>query len=105
MPTYLKRGMDAGAIEEADAKVRATVESILSDIKARGDAAVRDLSEKFDKWSPESFRLSPQDIEKALSQVAKRDLDDIRFAQAQVRGFACSRSDPGGRRLGRGAAP
>jgi sulfopropanediol 3-dehydrogenase len=88
MPTYLKRGMDAGAIEEADAKVRATVEGILSDIKARGDAAVRDLSEKFDKWSPANFRLTPQEIETAIGQVAKRDLDDIKFAQAQVRNFA-----------------
>jgi sulfopropanediol 3-dehydrogenase len=80
--------MDAGAIEEADAKVRQTVESILTDIKARGDDAVRDLSEKFDRWSPTSFRLSAAEIEKAIGQVAKRDLEDIRFAQAQVRGFA-----------------
>jgi sulfopropanediol 3-dehydrogenase len=80
--------MDAGAIEEADAKVRATVEGILSEIKARGDDAVRDLSERFDKWSPESFRLSAAEIEKAIGQVAKRDLEDIRFAQAQVRNFA-----------------
>jgi sulfopropanediol 3-dehydrogenase len=93
MPTYLKRGMDAGAIEEADAKVRATVEGILSDIKARGDAAVRDLSEKFDKWSPANFRLTPQEIETAIGQVAKRDLDDIKFAQAQVRNFAQKQRD------------
>jgi len=72
MPRFLKRGMDAGAIEEADAKVRATVEGILSDIKARGDEAVRELSDKFDKWSPPSFRLSPQDIEHAIGQVARR---------------------------------
>jgi sulfopropanediol 3-dehydrogenase len=88
MPRFLKRGMDAGAIEEADAKVRATVEGILGEIKARGDDAVRDLSEKFDKWSPVSFRLSAAEIEKAIGQVAKRDLEDIKFAQAQVRNFA-----------------
>jgi sulfopropanediol 3-dehydrogenase len=93
MPTYLKRGMDAGAIEEADAKVRATVEGILSDIKARGDAAVRDRSEKFDKWSPANFKLSPQEIETAIGQVAKRDLDDIKFAQQQVRNFAQKQRD------------
>lgn len=93
MPCYLKRGLDAGAIEEADAKVRATVEGILADIKARGDAAVRDLSEKFDKWSPASFRLTPHDIEQAIAQVGKRDLDDIRFAQAQVRNFAQKQRD------------
>ncbi len=88
MPQYLKRGMDAGAIEEADAKVRHTVEDILNSVKARGDDAIREFSEKFDKWSPESFRLSLADIEKAIAQVSKRDLEDIKFAQAQVRGFA-----------------
>src|SRR5947209_7038641 len=93
MPRYLKRGMDANAIEVADAKVRATVESILDQIKSRGDAAVRELSEQFDKWSPEHFKLTPQEIEKAIGQVAKRDLDDIRFAQAQVRGFAQKKKD------------
>ncbi len=71
-----------------DAKVRAVVEDILSDIAERGDAAVRALSEKFDKYSPSEFRLSEQDIEAAVSKVAKRDLDDIRFAQDQVRTFA-----------------
>ena len=63
MPRWLKRGMDAGAVEAADAKVRATVEGILDDVKARGDAAIRDLSQKFDNWSPPSFKLSPQEIE------------------------------------------
>ena len=88
MARTLKQGMDASAIEEADAKVRQTVESILADVKTRGDAAIRELSQKFDKWEPASFRLTPEEIERAMSQVSKRDLDDIRFAQAQVRGFA-----------------
>ncbi|MBX6424975.1 MAG: histidinol dehydrogenase [Variibacter sp.] len=88
MARYLKRGMDASAIEAADAKVRATVEQILDDVTKRGDAAIRELSEKFDNWSPESFRLSEKEIERAIAQVSKRDLDDIRFAQAQVRNFA-----------------
>jgi sulfopropanediol 3-dehydrogenase len=88
MPRYLKRGMDASEIKAADAKVRETVETILADIEARKDEAVRDLSQKFDNWSPKDFRLSPQDIEKAIGQVPKRDLDDIKFAQAQVRNFA-----------------
>jgi sulfopropanediol 3-dehydrogenase len=80
--------MDASAIKAADAKVRETVENILAQVDERKDAAIRELSEKFDKWSPPDFRLSAQDIERALSQVAKRDLDDIKFAQAQVRNFA-----------------
>jgi sulfopropanediol 3-dehydrogenase len=88
MPRYLKRGMPADAIEAADAKVRATVEGILTDVKSRGDSAIRDLSKKFDNWEPASFRLNPQEIERAISQVSKRDLEDIKFAQAQVRNFA-----------------
>jgi sulfopropanediol 3-dehydrogenase len=88
MPRYLKRGMDADAVEAADAKVRATVEGILADVKSRGDDAIRDLSKKFDTWEPANFRLNAQEIERAISQVSKRDLDDIRFAQAQVRNFA-----------------
>ena len=88
MPRYLKRGMDASAIKAADAKVRATVEHILEDVEARRDAAVRELSQKYDNWSPASFRLSEKEVERAIAQVPKRDLADIRFAQAQVRGFA-----------------
>ncbi len=73
---------------EDDAKVRSTVEAALSDIASRGDAAVREMSQRFDGHSPETFRLSDREIESALSRVAKRDLEDIRFAQAQVRNFA-----------------
>ncbi|MBZ9992809.1 histidinol dehydrogenase [Mesorhizobium sp. BH1-1-4] len=93
MPSYLKRGQDASTVAAVDARTRLTVENILADVEARGDAAVRELSEKFDNWSPESFRLSEQDIEKALSAVAPRDLEDIRFAQAQVRNFAQHQRD------------
>jgi sulfopropanediol 3-dehydrogenase len=85
--------MDASAIKAADAKVRETVESILAQVDERKDAAIRELSEKFDKWSPPDFRLSAQDIERALSQVRKRDLEDIKFAQAQVRNFAQKQRD------------
>jgi sulfopropanediol 3-dehydrogenase len=88
MARWLKRGMDASAIKAADAKVRQTVEEILAEIDARKDAAVRDLSQKFDNWSPRDFRLTPAEIERAIGQVANRDLDDIKFAQAQVRNFA-----------------
>jgi sulfopropanediol 3-dehydrogenase len=88
MAKHLKRGMDASAIKAADAKVRGTVERILADIEREGDAAARRLSEQFDKWSPASFRLSESEIERAMAQVRKRDLDDIKFAQAQVRNFA-----------------
>jgi hypothetical protein len=88
MPRHLKRGIDASAIQAADAKVREMVEQILADVDAHKDAAVRELSQKFDNWSPTSFKLAPSEIERAIGQVRKRDLDDIRFAQAQVRNFA-----------------
>ena len=88
MPRFLKRLMDAGAIKGADAKVRETVEGILTQVEERKDAAIRELSERFDNWSPADFKLSPADIERAIAQVPKRDLEDIKFAQAQVRNFA-----------------
>ena len=90
---YLKRGMDASAIKAADAKVRETVEQILEQIETRRDAAVRELSQQFDNWSPPSFKLTAPEIERAIGQVKKRDLDDIKFAQAQVRNFAQKQKD------------
>ena len=85
---YLKRSKPASEIAADDAKTRATVESILSDIEARGDAAVRDLSEKFDQYSPQQFRLTDSEIEAAMNKVSARDMDDIKFAQKQIRRFA-----------------
>ncbi|MGH6737927.1 MAG: histidinol dehydrogenase, partial [Bradyrhizobium sp.] len=93
MPRWLKRGMDAGAIKAADVKVRETVEDILAQVDERKDAAIRDLSKKFDRWEPTDFRLRAQEIENAIAQVPKRDLDDIKFAQAQVRNFAQKQRD------------
>ena len=88
MAIYLKRGATAEAKADADRKVRDIVEAALADIEARGDEAVRALSEQFDNWSPASFRLSEVEIEAAVASLPKRVLDDIRFAQTQVRGFA-----------------
>ena len=88
MARYLKRGMDAGAVKAADAKVRETVEAILAEVEVGRDAAVRGLSERLDSWSPASFRLDAAEIERAIGKLARRELDDIRFAQAQVRNFA-----------------
>lgn len=85
---YLKRGIPAEQRAEDDAKVRKVVEATLGDIESRGDAAVRELSEKFDKYSPPSFRLSESEIEAAIQKVSPRDMEDIRFAQKQIRGFA-----------------
>jgi sulfopropanediol 3-dehydrogenase len=91
--TYIKRGKPEAARSEDDVKVRATVEDILKAIEIRGDAAVRDLSEKFDKYTPASFRLSEGEIEALMNKVSPRDMEDIRFAQAQVRNFAQAQRD------------
>lgn len=86
--TTLKAGKPEAARAEDDAKVRATVETTLKDIETRGDAAVRDLSAKFDNYAPTSFRLSASEIEAAMQQVSTRDMNDIKFAQKQIRTFA-----------------
>ena len=88
MAKWIKEGKSESEIIEADAKVRNTVETILSDVSKRGDEAVRELSIKFDNYDPESFILSDNEIDKAISMVSKRDIEDIKFAQAQVRNFA-----------------
>ena len=85
---HLKSAKPASERAEDDAKVRATVETILADVEARGDAAVRELSQKFDRYAPGAFRLTPSEIDAAMAKVSPRDMDDIRFAQAQIRRFA-----------------
>ena len=85
---YLKSGKPQVERSEDDAKVRAVVEAALADIEARGDAAVRELAEKFDNFSPTSYRLSQDEIDALIAEVSPRDMDDIRFAQDQVRKFA-----------------
>ena len=88
MATYLKRRIAASVTDEMDRKVRQTVEAILDDVRSRGDRAVRELSEKFDKWSPPSFRLSRGDLEDIVAKVAPSTITDIKFAQSQIRQFA-----------------
>jgi sulfopropanediol 3-dehydrogenase len=86
--TPLKTAKPESERAEDDAKVRETVDGVLADISARGDAAVRDLSVKFDRYDPPGFRLAASEIEAAMSRVSARDMDDIRFAQTQIRRFA-----------------
>lgn len=88
MAEYLKSGKPEAERTEDDAKVRGSVQSALADIGARGDAAVREMSEKFDKYSPPAFRLSASDIEAIVSKVSTREMEDIRFAHDQVVKFA-----------------
>ena len=93
MATYLKRRANQDESDAADLEVRQTVERIIADVGKRGDAAVRELSAKFDKWSPASFRLSQADIDKLMRSVPEATLSDIRFAQEQIRTFARHQKD------------
>lgn len=88
MAQILKSGITSEAAAEQEAMVRKTVEDVLTDIEARGDAAVREYSEKFDNWSPVSFRLSKKEIAACYDQVTEQNIEDIKFAQAQIRKFA-----------------
>ncbi len=88
MATYLKRGISEDEVRAVDARVSQAVADILADIRTRGDDAVRALSERFDDWSPESFRLSPAEIDALIDSLPAQTVDDIEFAQAQVRRFA-----------------
>ncbi len=88
MATFLKTGISDAAQADADAKVRETVEAILADIEKRGDAAVREYSERFDKWSPQSFRMTREQIDACYDALPAEAIEDIQFAQAQIRNFA-----------------
>ena len=88
MARWLKRGLDDSERRALDTKVRKTVEDAIADVEARGDAAIRDMSVRFDNWDRTDFRLSKAEIEACLGELTNGELDDIRFAQAQVRNFA-----------------
>lgn len=85
---HLKRSKPEAEKAEDDARTRAVVEATLADIEANGDAAIRALSAKFDGYEPAQFRLTASEIEAAMQKVSTRDMDDIRFAQTQIRRFA-----------------
>jgi sulfopropanediol 3-dehydrogenase len=88
MAFYLKTGKNPEQSTADAKKVREIVTGIIEDIESRGEMALRETSEKFDKWNPSSFLLSAQEIEHCLSRLSRREIDDINFAQAQVRSFA-----------------
>lgn len=91
--TYLKRGKTDADRAEDDQKTRAVVEATLKDIEDRGDVAVRELSEKFDKYTPDSFKLSREQIDDLIGQLSEREIQDIKFAQEQVSRFAQAQRD------------
>lgn len=88
MIKYLKKSKPEIEKIEDDRKVRTSVEEILSKIKKDGDDAIRLYSEKFDNYSPNSFRLSDTQIKECLTKVSSKDLEDIKFAQTQIKNFA-----------------
>jgi sulfopropanediol 3-dehydrogenase len=88
MAKILKQRIAQDVTDAIDLKVRRTVESILADVKKRGDAAVRELSQQFDQWSPASFKLSQAELDAIIKKVPESTIDDIKFAQAQIRKFA-----------------
>ena len=90
---FLKRSKSESEKADDDAKVRAVVETTLADIAARGDVAVRELSRRYDNYQPQRFRLTGSEIEAAMSKVSTRDMDDIKFAQTQIRRFAEAQRD------------
>jgi len=91
--TYLKRGKPETERQEEDARTSAVVATTLADIEARGDAAVRELSEKFDNYAPAAFRLSQPEIDALIAELSPRELADIKFAQEQVVRFAQAQRD------------
>jgi sulfopropanediol 3-dehydrogenase len=88
MARFLKTSRNATLRAEDQAKIRTTVEGILADIEARGDVAVRELSNKFDGWDRADYRLTDAEIKACMAELSARDIEDIKFAQTQVRNFA-----------------
>lgn len=84
----LKSGTTKSFADTAQAEVETAVTAALEDVRAHGDGAVRTLSEKFDKWSPDSFRLSPEQIQDCIDSLDQQTIDDITFVQDNVRRFA-----------------
>jgi sulfopropanediol 3-dehydrogenase len=85
---YLKTGKSEADVKQFDKKVHNAVRSIIEDVENRGNEAVRELSQKFDKWNPGSFRLSDVEIEKCFEAVPEQTINDIKFAQEQIKNFA-----------------
>ncbi|MBA3869210.1 MAG: histidinol dehydrogenase [Anaerolineae bacterium] len=85
---YIKKGKSQEEKAQADSRTQEIVQTILADVRQRKDEAVRELSQKFDSWSPHNFKLSNDEIQKIIHSLPQQVIDDIQFAQAQVRKFA-----------------
>lgn len=92
-PRHLKPPSGPSTTSSTTTDVPTIVKSVIDDVRANGDSAVRQYSERFDRWSPASFKLSQADIEAAIVQVPEQTIRDIKEAQANVRGFALAQKD------------
>ncbi|MBF0277402.1 MAG: histidinol dehydrogenase [SAR324 cluster bacterium] len=93
MAVWLKTAKPQEDRKADQLEIRKTVEGLIADVEKRGDAAVRELSERFDRWSPEHFRLSEEEIQQCIESLDEQTLHDIRFAQSQIRNFAQIQKD------------
>lgn len=93
MIRHLKKARNATGQHQASAEIRKTVETMIADIATRGEEALRDLSQRLDRWAPESFRLSKRAIDAAIAGVPRQTIDDILYAQGQIRSFALKQRD------------
>jgi sulfopropanediol 3-dehydrogenase len=88
MKRKIKKGITYAESKEADTKIKRIVESIINSIVEGGDEVIRSLSMKFDKWSPESFKVSKETLQEIIEDLPQQVIDDIRFAQTQIKNFA-----------------
>ncbi len=88
MARHLKHGKSLTEKEDDNQRIKETVEAVLNQIEQGGDKAVRALSKKFDNYNPASFKLTSKQINDLMSTLSKKELQDIKFAQKQVRNFA-----------------
>ncbi len=88
MATWIKEAISEELRDEAQKQISDTVEKLLDDIDKRGDIAVRELSKRFDNWSPDEFRLSEKEIQSCIDRLDEQTISDICFAQEQIRNFA-----------------
>ena len=88
MAKFLKRGKNDQQLAKEQAEVKKTVESILSKVEKGGNAAVSELAKKFDDYDQDTFQLTDREINEAVAKVPKEDIEDIKFAQTQIRNFA-----------------
>lgn len=93
MPAKFLKSQQPPATGSANIDVSSIVRGVIDDVRANGDAAVRKYSEKFDKWSPVSFKLSQAEIDESIAACSSQTIEDIKQVQKNVRAFAQAQKD------------